>query len=153
MKEWSDLTYRKEVEMPRMTRRDLVKLLLLERYGGVWLDVDTIMLRDLSEIVRVGPGVVTENVSSHWYELYTPRDKADKGSFHADRNSSSMSPSRALVPVACSRLLFTRCQQQYSRGSWTRLGKCRSSHVGDCVSAPVRHGRTHREIPRSQPQR
>ncbi|GAA5881920.1 hypothetical protein JCM16303_003465 [Sporobolomyces ruberrimus] len=61
MKEWSDLTYRKEVEMPRMTRRDLVKLLLLERYGGVWLDVDTIMLRDLSEIVRVGPGVVTEN--------------------------------------------------------------------------------------------
>jgi len=54
------------VEMPSMTRRDLIRLLLLAKFGGVFVDVDTVFLRDLSEVVRAGPGVIVEKVSGHF---------------------------------------------------------------------------------------
>lgn len=63
MREWKDLSYRREVEMPSMTRRDLVRLLILQRFGGVFADVDIVFLRDLKEVVRAGPGVIVEKVS------------------------------------------------------------------------------------------
>ncbi|GAA5942037.1 uncharacterized protein JCM15063_004277 [Sporobolomyces koalae] len=61
MKEWKDLEYRREVEMPSMTRKDLIKLLLLNKYGGIWLDPDVIVLKDLKEVVRTGPSIIVEN--------------------------------------------------------------------------------------------
>lgn len=63
MREWSDLDYRKEVEMPSMTRKELIKLLILERFGGIWMDVDTVVLKSLNDVARIGPSVVTDNVS------------------------------------------------------------------------------------------
>jgi len=69
MREWKDLSYRREVEMPSMTRRDLVRLLIIKRFGGVFADVDIVFLRDLKEVVRAGPGVIVEKVS--WFSWLT----------------------------------------------------------------------------------
>jgi hypothetical protein len=38
MREWTDPEYAKEVGVPITTKSDLVRLLLLKKYGGVWLD-------------------------------------------------------------------------------------------------------------------
>jgi WD repeat and SOF domain-containing protein 1 len=34
------------------TKSDLLRLLLLHKFGGVWVDTDTILLRDLRPIVE-----------------------------------------------------------------------------------------------------
>jgi mannosyltransferase OCH1-like enzyme len=54
MPEWSDPAYQKEVNLPIETRSDLIRLLLLSKYGGIWLDADSIPLRDFTPLVRVG---------------------------------------------------------------------------------------------------
>ncbi|GAA5985510.1 hypothetical protein JCM5350_004022 [Sporobolomyces pararoseus] len=55
MREWIDPDYRKELEMPVSTRSDLIRLLLLSKFGGIWLDADSVPLRDFTPLVRVGP--------------------------------------------------------------------------------------------------
>jgi len=37
---------------------DLVRVLLLAKYGGVWMDTDIIMLRDMTPLFRMGPTTV-----------------------------------------------------------------------------------------------
>lgn len=39
-------------EIQPQTKSDLLRLLLLYKYGGVWIDTDTILLRDLRPIVE-----------------------------------------------------------------------------------------------------
>lgn len=55
MREWNDHEYRKELDMPVSTRSDLIRLLLLSKYGGIWLDADSVPLRDFTPLVRAGP--------------------------------------------------------------------------------------------------
>ncbi|GAA6008065.1 hypothetical protein JCM10207_007015 [Rhodosporidiobolus poonsookiae] len=57
MREWLDPEYGKSLEMPIQTRSDLVRLLLLSKYGGVWLDADTYLIRDMTPLLRLGPWV------------------------------------------------------------------------------------------------
>ncbi|GAA5872204.1 hypothetical protein JCM16303_001013 [Sporobolomyces ruberrimus] len=59
MKEWMDEDYRKEVNMPIQTRSDLIRLLLLSKFGGIWLDADSVPLRDFTPLIRAGPVVPT----------------------------------------------------------------------------------------------
>ena len=54
MREYTDEAYRNEVEMATQTKSDLVRVLLLEKYGGVWLDTDSIPMRDFTPILRIG---------------------------------------------------------------------------------------------------
>jgi len=55
MREWMDADYRKEIKMPIASRSDLIRLLLLSKFGGIWLDGDSIPLRDFTPLVRAGP--------------------------------------------------------------------------------------------------
>lgn len=55
MREWTDADYRKEIKMPIASRSDLIRLLLLSKFGGIWLDGDSIPLRDFTPLVRAGP--------------------------------------------------------------------------------------------------
>jgi len=55
MREWMDADYRKEIKLPVPTRSDLIRLLLLSKFGGIWLDADSIPLRDFTPLIRVGP--------------------------------------------------------------------------------------------------
>jgi len=50
-----DADYRKEIKLPVPTRSDLIRLLLLSKFGGIWLDADSIPLRDFTPLIRVGP--------------------------------------------------------------------------------------------------
>ncbi|GAA6033740.1 hypothetical protein JCM8097_004407 [Rhodosporidiobolus ruineniae] len=59
MREWTDRDYAAKLEIPIQARSDLVRLLLLSKYGGVWLDADTIPLRDFTPLIRLGPSVAT----------------------------------------------------------------------------------------------
>ncbi|GAA5901400.1 uncharacterized protein JCM6883_000200 [Sporobolomyces salmoneus] len=66
MREWMDADYREELKMPVATRSDLIRLLLLAKFGGIWLDADSIPLRDFTPLVRAGPvapsyGTTTNN--------------------------------------------------------------------------------------------
>ncbi|BGP12157.1 hypothetical protein JCM10213_004722 [Rhodosporidiobolus nylandii] len=55
MPEWRDPEYAASLEMPIQSKSDLVRLLLLSKYGGAWLDADTIPLRDMTPFLRIGP--------------------------------------------------------------------------------------------------
>jgi len=55
MREFNDEAYQAEIELPATTRSDLVRVLLLKKYGGVWLDTDSIPMRDMTPLFRVGP--------------------------------------------------------------------------------------------------
>lgn len=55
MREWTDPEYREELKMPVSTRSDLIRLLLLSKFGGIWLDADSVPLRDFTPLVRGGP--------------------------------------------------------------------------------------------------
>jgi len=55
MREFNDEAYQKEIELPTVSRSDLVRVLLLKKYGGVWLDTDSIPMRDLTPLFRAGP--------------------------------------------------------------------------------------------------
>lgn len=48
MPEYNSLQYRERVEMPMESWSDLVRVLLLGKYGGIWLDADTLLLRDMT---------------------------------------------------------------------------------------------------------
>ncbi|ODQ56284.1 hypothetical protein SAICODRAFT_22669 [Saitoella complicata NRRL Y-17804] len=54
MSEWRDVKYREEVKMPVESYSDLVRTLLLAKYGGVWVDSDTLLLHDLTPLIRTG---------------------------------------------------------------------------------------------------
>jgi hypothetical protein len=55
MPEWNKLRLSKEHDGDIQTLNDIVRYLLLAKYGGVWLDADMIPLRDLTPMLRVGP--------------------------------------------------------------------------------------------------
>ncbi|GAA6062205.1 hypothetical protein JCM10212_006486 [Sporobolomyces blumeae] len=57
MREWTGGQQGERIEAPETARTDLIKLLILEKIGGVWLDVDSVPLKDLTEVLRAGPGV------------------------------------------------------------------------------------------------
>ncbi|GAA5989047.1 hypothetical protein JCM5350_003639 [Sporobolomyces pararoseus] len=60
MKEWIDTEYRKEIELPEMTRKSLIKLWILEQFGGVWLgESDLMVLRDFRGLERLGPSILS----------------------------------------------------------------------------------------------
>jgi hypothetical protein len=54
MPEW-DPVYQKANKMQVATVSDITRNLLLAKYGGVWLDSDTIPMRDLTPLLRSGP--------------------------------------------------------------------------------------------------
>ncbi|GAA5827997.1 hypothetical protein JCM11251_005683 [Rhodosporidiobolus azoricus] len=73
MREWVDPEYAASLEMPIQTKSDLVRLLLLSKYGGNWLDADTIPLRDLTPLIRMGPSVpMMDGGSNNHVLLYGP---------------------------------------------------------------------------------
>jgi hypothetical protein len=45
--------------LPHVVNSDLVRSLLLAKYGGVWLNPDLILLRDLTPLIRVGASAPT----------------------------------------------------------------------------------------------
>jgi len=55
MPEYTDQEYQNQMGMPQSTRSDLVRILLLARYGGVWMDADVVPLRDMTPLLRSGP--------------------------------------------------------------------------------------------------
>ncbi|GAA5926530.1 uncharacterized protein JCM15063_000301 [Sporobolomyces koalae] len=55
MREWNDPAYRKEKNLPIPTRSDLIRLLLLSKFGGIWLDADSVPMRDFTPLIRAGP--------------------------------------------------------------------------------------------------
>ncbi|GAA5881618.1 hypothetical protein JCM3774_006497 [Rhodotorula dairenensis] len=65
MPEWYDVAYRQKVKMPIQSRSDLVRILLLAKFGGLWLDADSIPLRDLTPLLRMGPVVPTNGYTSN----------------------------------------------------------------------------------------
>jgi hypothetical protein len=69
MPEWNNVTYLEEHGMFVQTLSDIVRYFLLARYGGVWLDADTIPMRDLTPMLRVGPSA--SSASSHLPENVT----------------------------------------------------------------------------------
>ncbi|GAA5921001.1 hypothetical protein JCM1841_003251 [Sporobolomyces salmonicolor] len=60
MREWADKEYQQEIHFPVSTRSDLIRLLLLSKYGGIWLDADSVPLRDFTPLIRSGPAVPTD---------------------------------------------------------------------------------------------
>lgn len=58
MREWNDRTYRETLGMSIMTLSDMFRILLLTKYGGLWVDADAILLRDLTPLIRMGPWCV-----------------------------------------------------------------------------------------------
>ncbi|GAA5901246.1 uncharacterized protein JCM6883_000152 [Sporobolomyces salmoneus] len=73
MKEWMDADYRNEIGLPIQTRSDLIRLLLLSKFGGIWLDADSVPLRDFTPIIRAGPviGAHDETLNNNFL-LYGP---------------------------------------------------------------------------------
>lgn len=55
MPEWNSPAYRETNDMKLVALSDIIRNLLLSKYGGVWLDADTIPLRDLTPMIRSGP--------------------------------------------------------------------------------------------------
>ncbi|GAO51596.1 hypothetical protein G7K_5695-t1 [Saitoella complicata NRRL Y-17804] len=55
MPEYYDEEYQRSLKMKQSTLSDIVRNLLLAKYGGIWLDADTIPLRDLTPLIRSGP--------------------------------------------------------------------------------------------------
>ncbi|GAA5834234.1 hypothetical protein JCM3766R1_004496 [Sporobolomyces carnicolor] len=73
MKEWIDPQYQKKVNLPVTTRSDLIRLLLLSKFGGIWLDTDSIPLRDFTPLIRVGPAIASfEDTINNNFLLYGP---------------------------------------------------------------------------------
>ncbi|GAA5834270.1 hypothetical protein JCM3766R1_004507 [Sporobolomyces carnicolor] len=73
MREWMDDDYRKSINMPIQTRSDLIRLLLLSKYGGIWLDADSVPLRDFTPLIRAGPVAPTfQNTINNNFLLYGP---------------------------------------------------------------------------------
>jgi hypothetical protein len=66
MPEWNDLAYQQELEMQQSTLSDIIRYVLLARYGGVWLDADTIPLRDLTPMIRSGPSACGMDQKDQW---------------------------------------------------------------------------------------
>ena len=58
MLEWTDPSYQWEVRMSVASFSDMVRTLLLSKYGGVWVDTDIIFLRDMTPLLRMGPSGV-----------------------------------------------------------------------------------------------
>jgi len=55
MPEYADAEYQQSWNMPQATLSDLVRVLLLAKYGGIWMDADVIPMRDLTPMIRTGP--------------------------------------------------------------------------------------------------
>jgi Capsular polysaccharide synthesis protein len=55
MPEWNNEKYIEDNDMNVSSLSDIVRNLLLAKYGGVWLDSDTIPVRDLTPMIRSGP--------------------------------------------------------------------------------------------------
>lgn len=73
MREWTDEEYRKEISMPIPSRSDLIRLLLLSKFGGIWLDADSVPLRDFTPLIRAGPVAPTyDNTINNNFLLYGP---------------------------------------------------------------------------------
>ncbi|GAA5988784.1 hypothetical protein JCM5350_002939 [Sporobolomyces pararoseus] len=73
MREWADPEYRKEINMPIPSRSDLIRLLLLSKFGGIWLDADSVPLRDFTPLIRAGPVAPTyQNTINNNFLLYGP---------------------------------------------------------------------------------
>ncbi|GAA5926538.1 uncharacterized protein JCM15063_000303 [Sporobolomyces koalae] len=73
MKEWNDVAYQQDVKMPIQTRSDLIRLLLLSKFGGIWLDADSVPLRDFTPLIRAGPAIPTfQNTINNNFLLYGP---------------------------------------------------------------------------------
>lgn len=66
MPEWYNQEYQDELEMPESTRSDIIRYVLLKRYGGVWLDADTIPMRDLTPMIRSGPSACGMDQKEQW---------------------------------------------------------------------------------------
>lgn len=65
MREWTDSTYREKLDMGIETLSDMLRTLLLAKYGGIWIDADAILLRDLTSLIRMGPWCVGLMFSSN----------------------------------------------------------------------------------------
>lgn len=57
MPEYMDKEYQTALEMPKNTMSDIVRVLLLAKYGGIWLDSDSMLMKDMTSMIRSGPSV------------------------------------------------------------------------------------------------
>ena len=55
MREFSDAKYAAALSLPITTRSDLIRQLLMSKYGGGWIDTDAIPMRNLEPMLRTGP--------------------------------------------------------------------------------------------------
>jgi hypothetical protein len=55
MPEWTSEEYRKSNSMSVEALSDITRNLLLAKYGGVWMNADTVPFRDLTPMIRSGP--------------------------------------------------------------------------------------------------
>lgn len=55
MPEWNNVTYLVENDMFVQSESDILRNFLLGKYGGIWLDEDTIPIRDMTPMIRCGP--------------------------------------------------------------------------------------------------
>ncbi|KAJ3036747.1 hypothetical protein HDV00_002409 [Rhizophlyctis rosea] len=67
MPEWTDEAYRKEIGLAPVSMSDLIRTLLLSKYGGIWMDTDNVILRDLTPLIRAGPTVPLINPNGSYF--------------------------------------------------------------------------------------
>ncbi|KAJ3046540.1 hypothetical protein HK097_000769, partial [Rhizophlyctis rosea] len=54
-KEWMDPVWQQQQGIKSVTMSDLIRTVILAKYGGIWQDTDNIVLRDLTPLIRTGP--------------------------------------------------------------------------------------------------
>jgi len=74
MREWIDAEYQRKIQLGVTTQSDLLRNLLLSKYGGIWIDADTLPMRDLTPLIRSGPAAC--GVSSRFH-IHLALDLAD----------------------------------------------------------------------------
>jgi hypothetical protein len=63
MPEWNNIDYIQANGMELASLSDIIRVFLLAKYGGIWLDADTIPLRDFTPMIRAGPSAVAVSSS------------------------------------------------------------------------------------------
>ena len=79
MPEYTDRAYQEELNIQQSTLSDIVRYVLLRRYGGIWLDSDTIPLRDFTPMIRAGPSACGMNLKDQWNNNVLVLGPADSG--------------------------------------------------------------------------
>lgn len=75
-REFIDDKYAADLSFPIQTRSDMIRQLLMSKYGGAWLDTDAVPLRNLEPMLRIGP-FAQGTGNNHWnnhFLYYGPKE-------------------------------------------------------------------------------